>query len=54
MSSTAMFLTEITLTLGVSLGFGFWQLWDLKKIKARTAATKAAAEADAGKPLSGS
>jgi hypothetical protein len=47
MSSTAMFIAEITLTLGVALGFGFHQLWDLRRLKAKAAAEKAAAEREA-------
>ncbi len=47
MSSTAMFIAEITLTLGVALGFGFWQLWDLRRLKAKAAAEKAAGARDA-------
>jgi hypothetical protein len=41
MVSTWMFVAEITLTLGVALGFGFWQLWDLKREKAKDAAKAA-------------
>jgi hypothetical protein len=44
MSSTAMFLAEILLTLGVALGFGFWQLWDLRREKIKDAAKAAAAK----------
>ncbi len=42
MSSTAMFIAEITLTLGVALGFGFWQLWDLRRERIKDAAKAAA------------
>lgn len=44
MPSTWMFIAEITLTLGVALGFGFWQLWDLRREKVKDAAKAAAKE----------
>jgi hypothetical protein len=53
MTSTALFIAEITLTLGVALGFGFWQLWDLRREKIKDAA-KAAAKRDGANPFSAS
>ena len=47
MSSSAMVIAEMLITLGVCLGFGFHQLWDLKREKAKDAAkdvAKAAAK----------
>lgn len=52
MSSTTLFIAEIVLTLGVALGFGFWQLWDLRREKVKDAA-KAAAAKSAGSTPSG-
>lgn len=46
MTSTGMFIAEITLTLGVALGFGFWQLWDLKRERVKDAAKAAARAGD--------
>lgn len=56
MSSTFMVMAEMLITLGVCLGFGFHQLWQLRKLKAKAAAEKAASEpeARAGGALSGS
>lgn len=49
MSSSALIIAEMVLTLGLCLGFGFHQLWDLRREKAKDAA-KAAAESAAGPP----
>lgn len=46
MSSTAIIIAEMLITLGVCLGFGFWQLWDLRREKIKDAAKAAAKEAD--------
>lgn len=49
MSSSALIIAEMVLTLGLCLGFGFYQLWDLRREKAKDAAkaaAKAAAAAD--------
>jgi hypothetical protein len=56
MSSTFMVMAEMLITLGVCLGFGFHQLWDLRRLKAKAAAEKAAGERQAGtgEALSGS
>ncbi len=47
MSSTFMVMAEMLITLGVCLGFGFHQLWDLRRLKAKAAAEKVAAEREA-------
>ena len=47
MSSSALIIAEMVLTLGLCLGFGFYQLWDLRREKAKDAA-KAAEAARAG------
>lgn len=41
MSSSAIIIAEMLITLGLCLGFGFYQLWDLKREKAKAAARKA-------------
>lgn len=53
MSSSTLIIAEMVLTLGLCLGFGFHQLWDLRREKAKDAvkaaekaALKAAADAD--------
>lgn len=53
MSSSTLIIAEMVLTLGLCLGFGFHQLWDLRREKAKDAAkvaemvaAKAAAPAD--------
>lgn len=49
MGSSTLIIAEMLLTLGLCLGFGFHQLWDLRREKAKDAAkaaTKAAADAD--------
>jgi hypothetical protein len=53
MSSSTLIIAEMVLTLGLCLGFGFYQLWDLRREKAKDAAKaaekaalKAAADAD--------
>jgi hypothetical protein len=48
MASSTLIIAEMLITLGLCLGFGFWQLWDLRREKAKDAAkdaAKAAAEA---------
>ncbi len=47
MSSSAMIIAEMLITLGVCLGFGFYQLWDLRRIKAKRAADEAARRSEA-------
>lgn len=47
MASSTLIIAEMLITLGLCLGFGFWQLWDLRREKAKDAA-KAAAENRAG------
>lgn len=47
MSSSALIIAEMVLTLGLCLGFGFYQLWDLRREKAKDAA-KATEAARAG------
>lgn len=44
MGSSTLIIAEMVLTLGLCLGFGFYQLWDLRREKAKDAA-KAAAKA---------
>jgi hypothetical protein len=46
MASSTLIIAEMLITLGLCLGFGFWQLWDLRREKAKDAA-KLAAKADA-------
>jgi hypothetical protein len=46
MSSSTLIIAEMVLTLGLCLGFGFYQLWDLRREKAKDAA-KAAEKAAA-------
>ncbi|WP_156323540.1 hypothetical protein [Bosea sp. AAP35] len=49
MASSTLIIAEMLLTLGLCLGFGFYQLWDLRREKAKDAAKaaeKAAADAD--------
>lgn len=41
MSSSAMVISEMLITLGACLGFGFYQLWDLRRENAKAAARKA-------------
>ncbi|HEV2552535.1 MAG TPA: hypothetical protein VGV17_02095 [Bosea sp. (in: a-proteobacteria)] len=41
MSSSALIIAEMVLTLGLCLGFGFYQLWDLRREKAKDAAKAA-------------
>jgi hypothetical protein len=41
MSSSAMAISEMLITLGVCLCFGFYQLWDLKRENAKAIAKKA-------------
>ncbi len=43
MSSSALIIAEMVLTLGLCLGFGFYQLWDLRREKAKDAAKAAEA-----------
>lgn len=43
MQSSTLIIAEMLLTLGLCLGFGFWQLWDLRREKAKDAAKAAAA-----------
>jgi len=43
MSSNALIIAEMVLTLGLCLGFGFYQLWDLRREKAKDAAKAAEA-----------
>ena len=53
MESSALIIAEMLITLGVCLGFGFWQLWDLRRERikdvARTAAKETAAKEAAAK-----
>ncbi len=46
MQSSTLIIAEMLLTLGLCLGFGFWQLWDLRREKAKDAAKAAAAKGD--------
>lgn len=53
MGSSTLIIAEMVLTLGLCLGFGFYQLWDLRREKAKdaakaaeTAAAKTAADTD--------
>ena len=41
MASSTLIIAEMLLTLGLCLGFGFWQLWDLRREKAKDAAKAA-------------
>ena len=45
MESSALIIAEMLITLGVCLGFGFWQLWDLRRERIKDAAKAAAKEA---------
>lgn len=47
MESSALIIAEMLITLGVCLGFGFWQLWDLRRERIKDAAKAAAKEAAA-------
>ena len=42
MESSALIIAEMLITLGVCLGFGFWQLWDLRRERIKDAAKTAA------------
>jgi len=42
MSSSALIIAKMLLTLGLCLGFGFHQLWDLRREKAKDALKRAA------------
>jgi len=46
MSSSALIIAEMVLTLGLCVGFGIHQLWDLRREKAKDAAKAAAKAAD--------
>jgi len=46
MSSSAVIIIEMLITLGVCLGFGVHQLWDLRREKAKDAAKAEAAARD--------
>jgi len=50
MASSTLIIAEMLLTLGLCLGFGFHQLWDLRREKAKDAA-KAAAKAAAASDI---
>ena len=41
MASSTLIIAEMLLTLGLCLGFGFWQLWDLRREKVKDAAKAA-------------
>lgn len=41
MGSSTLIIAEMVLTLGLCLGFGFYQLWDLRREKAKDAAKAA-------------
>ncbi len=40
MSSDLLILSEMILALGLILGFGFWELWKLKRDKNKTQRTE--------------
>ncbi len=42
MSSSTLIIAEMLLTLGLCLGFGVYQLWDLRRENAKAAARDAA------------
>ena len=50
MSSSALIIAEMVLTLGLCLGFGFYQLWDLRREKAKDAAKAAEAARASAEP----
>ena len=50
MASSTLIITEMLLTLGLCLGFGFWQLWDLRREKVKDAAKAAERQAMAATP----
>lgn len=52
MGSSTLIIAEMVLTLGLCLGFGFYQLWDLRREKAKDAAKAAAKAAEAERDAS--
>lgn len=50
MASSTLIIAEMLLTLGLCLGFGFWQLWDLRREKMKDAAKAAERQAMATTP----
>jgi hypothetical protein len=52
MGSSTLIIAEMVLTLGLCLGFGFYQLWDLRREKAKDAAKAAEKAAEAERDAS--
>lgn len=47
MDGETLIITEMVLTAGLCLGFGFYQLWSLKRDKRKAAEAKMLAKAQA-------